>query len=312
MRKICILTIFISIFLNAERLRVFEIGHLEGRGYFHNIKIEGKYGYIAAGKGGVVIVDLTNPSSPKKIGEIESMDYTHSIDIQGFILFMADGKAGVRIFDIRDKENLVQISFIPTRFSSLDIKISGLYGYVTEGEGGFRIINLSQPEFPEEIKRFKESNDIKDLEIVDGFAYLADSKGIIILNIRYPDSLSNPIWIKTIDSVSNVLSDGRWLFASGKKDNFIVSNIAYPQYPITQRIPGNFKNIKDLFLSGFHLYLAQGNFGIRIINILKPFSPEVVNHTFLLEEANGIYVSGNLLFVTSGYDGLKIYRITEE
>ncbi|MBA7682322.1 hypothetical protein ES703_90672 [subsurface metagenome] len=312
MRKIYILITFIPVILLSERLDIVEIGHLEGKGYYNDIKIDGKYGYIAAGKGGIVIVDLADPDFPKKIGEIESMDYTYSLDIQGFKLFMADGKAGVRIFDIRDKENLEQRSFIPTRYSSFDIKVSGQYGYVAEGEGGFRIIDISKVDFPSEIARFNGKINIRALDIENGYAYLADSKGIIILDISNPDSLVNPIWIKTIDSVNNILSDGRWLFASGGDRDFIVSNVALPRYSITQKIPGDYKEIKDLSLSGFHLYVAKGDFGISILNLLVPFSPEVVNHTLVIEEAIGIYASGNLLFVTAGYDGLNVYQITEE
>ncbi len=285
---------------------------MEGSGDYHDIKVVGKYGYIVAGKGGVVIVDLSNPASPKKLGEIESMDYTYSLDVQGFKLYIADGKAGIRIFDVRDTENFDQISFIPTNYSCLDVKISGQYGYVAEGEGGFRIINFSQPEFPTEIARYNDSNYIKALDIVNGHAYLTDRKGVIILDVSNPDSLINPIRIETIDSVSKVISDGRWLFANGGKEDFIVSNVALPQYPITQKMPRGYKEAKDLFLSGFYLYIAQGDFGISILNMLIPFSPELVNHILLTEEVCGIDVSGNLLFIASGLDGLNVYQIVEE
>lgn len=307
-----VLTFFLITLFSIERLDIVEIGNLEDKGYYSDIKVDGKHGYVVAGKEGVVILDLSNPAFPKKIGVIESMDYTYSLDKKGLTLFIADGRAGVRIFDISDMKNFSQSSFIPTKYSSLDIEVDGQYIYVAEGEGGLRIIDISQLEFPTEIARFNSKINVRSLDIADGNAYLANSEGIIILDIRNVDSLKNPTFIKTIDSVYKVISDGRWLFASGGSKDFIVSNIAFPQYPLTQKIQGNFTGIEDIFISGFHLYLAKGESGVSILNLLSPLNPEVVNHTLLIPEAKGIVVSGNLLFVTAGYDGLKVYTIIEE
>jgi hypothetical protein len=243
---------------------------------------------------------------------IESMDYTHSLDKQDLKLFIADGKAGVRIFDISDMKNFSQISFIPTKYTSLDIEVDGQYIYVAEGEGGLRIIDISQFGFPTEIARFNDKINVRSLDIADGNAYLAHNEGIIILDITNVDSLKNPALIETIDSVHKIITDGRWLFASGGSKEFIVSNISFPKYPVTRRIQGNFTGIEDIFISGFHLYLAKGESGVSILNLLSPLNPEVVNHTLLIPEAQGIVVSGNLLFITAGYDGLKVYTIIEE
>lgn len=313
MRKVIIILTFFSIFVfSFERIDLVEIGNFEDKGYYSDIKIDGKHGYIVAGREGVVILDLSNPAFPKKIGVIESMDYTYSLDKQGLKLFISDGKAGVRIFDISDMNNLAQHSFISTKYSSLDIEVDGQYIYVAEGEGGLRIIDISQLDFPTEIARFDNEINVRSLDIADGNAYLADNEGIMILDITNVDSLKNPTLIKTIDSVYKIISDGRWLFASGGSKDFIVSNISFPEYPVTQKIYGNFTGIEDIFISGFHLYLARGELGISILNLLSPLNPVVVNHTFLIPKAQGIVVSGNLLFVTAGYDGLKVYTITEE
>ncbi|MCK4420930.1 hypothetical protein KAW48_03950 [candidate division WOR-3 bacterium] len=311
MWKLYLAISIIPISLYAEDLYLEKIGTFEGRGYCRDIVVDGKYAYIATGKRGVSIIDITDPSSPKKISNVASMAYTYSLDIQGFNLFIADGKAGVRVIDIRDKGNPRQIGFISTGYLSLDIEVSGDNGYVAEGKGGIRIIDISKPSFPLEVTRYKDSLDVVSLDIVDGYAYLADKRGVFILDIRKPDSLNNPVRIGKIDSVENVISDGRWIFFSGKERGFVVSNIADLRYPITQSLYG-YSDIKDIFLSGFYLYLAQGDFGIRILNILVPFSPMLVNQTRLPEEAIGIYQSSNLLYVVCGYDGLKIYRIRRD
>ncbi|MEA1912254.1 MAG: hypothetical protein U9N06_00245 [candidate division WOR-3 bacterium] len=312
MRKFYLFLLLISVTLIPERLSLVEIGHFWNNVNYQKVKVVGKYGYLTAGKRGVIIVDLTEPSSPKELSKIETMDYTYSIDIQGLKLYVADGKGGVRIFDIRDKKNPKPIGFIGTNYSSLDIEVSGNYGYVAEGKGGLRILNLSESSFPEEIANWNDSNYIKSLKIVNGYAYLAARKGILVLDITNPDSLPEPKWIKTIDSVNNIWSDGRWLFASGGEKDFIVADIADCRYPIIQRKPGGYREVNDIHLSGYHLYLAQGNFGLRILNILVPFNPITVSRTILPYNISGICVRGNLLYVTSRYDGLKIYRIREE
>jgi hypothetical protein len=61
-----ILTFLSIIILSFERLDIVEIGNLEDNGYYDDIKIDGKHGYVAAGKEGAVILDLSNPAFPKK------------------------------------------------------------------------------------------------------------------------------------------------------------------------------------------------------------------------------------------------------
>ncbi len=45
-----------------------------GTGYYYDTFIQGNYAYCAASRAGLDIIDITNPSFPKKVGNYDILD----------------------------------------------------------------------------------------------------------------------------------------------------------------------------------------------------------------------------------------------
>lgn len=288
-----------------------QVGEYEENAIYTDISILGTYAFLVAGNRGVHIFDVSDLTFSRKIAVVESMDEVYAMDIDGFNLYVADGMAGVRIFDIRNRKKPELISFIPTTQKALDVMVRGDYCFVAEGKGGFRLIDVSKPAFPYEIIRWNKSENVNTVEVVDEYAYLGDERGILSLLISdNPDSLNEYKRIAGLGSVNEIISDGRFLFASSNERGLFVADVSNISRASVQELSGKYAGIEDMFLSGFYLYVVQKG-RIGVVNMLFPFNPYFSGTLYTNDDVAGVFVSGNLLYAACGIDGFKIYKISE-
>lgn len=302
----------LSIISVSEDLYIQNIGEIGGGGNFVEVKVDGKYCFVAAEEGGVLIIDVSEPSNPQEIYNINSMSKSYSIEVDGFKLYVAEGDAGVRVINIKDMESPGQLGFIGTEYSSVDIDLFGDYAFVAEGEGGVRVINVQKQNFPREVFRYKSNSEINRVRVAGRFLIAGATDEIIIFDMSGGDSLRVINRIERVDSLTSLASDGRWLYMAGGKSDFFVADIAVPEHPLIQKIVSNRREINDIFISGSKIFLSNKDRGITIMNGLVPFNLEPLSNLIIPESPKSIYVHGNLLFVAGGYSGLKIYRIKED
>lgn len=83
-----------------------------------NVAIQGNWAYVAAGWDGILILDLSNPSSIREVGRLTSPNYVWDIAVDGEIVFVAEhpGEEGpnyhpgsVQWVDVSDRANPFEI-----------------------------------------------------------------------------------------------------------------------------------------------------------------------------------------------------------
>ena len=312
MKKISF-SLFFTVLLPLNLFPVYlsfeEIGEYRENSAYNGIKVVGRYAFVIAGSDGVHIFDVSRPRSPSKISVIGSMDYSYSVDINGFNLYIADGAGGVRIFDIRDKYNPEQLSFIPTKNKSVDLQVSGDYCFVAEEKGGLKIIDISKPFFPDEVSVWNKCDYVNLVEVMHDYVYLADEKGIIAFSVSNIDSLGNYKRIGAMESINQIVTDGRFLFASSFENGLLVAEVMNVSHPLVQILP-KYSGIENIYVSGFYLYFTQGSI-IGALRMLVPFNPYLSGNVGFAGNISDVYVTGNLLYATCGFDGFKILKISD-
>jgi hypothetical protein len=288
-----------------------EMGEYEDNAFYSDVEVSGKYAFLVAGNRGVHIFDVSNPYFPKKISEIESMDYSYAIAVKGFCLYIADGRGGVRVFDIRDKSKPEQISFMPSDDKALDLVVFGDYCFVADGKGGLLIVDISKPFFPSEISVWKESDYVNSIEVVQDYAFFSDERGVLsLLTSGVPDSLDEYERISDLGPTRKIISDGRFLFAALNEGNLLVMDISNISHPLLQELPGKYGGVRDIFISGFYLYIVQ-NGRLEVLNMLVPFNPYSSGFFLTVEEVFAISVVGPFVYAACGIDGFRIFKISD-
>ena len=128
------------------------------RGPACDIKVVGSRAYVAAGGGGLMTLDVSNPANPVRLGGYETGGYAQSVAVSGNLAYMADGTNGLQIIDVSDPAKPVALSSFCTGGSwALGVAVSGGTAYVAHGDDGLQIIDVSNPCNPVRLGRYDNS-----------------------------------------------------------------------------------------------------------------------------------------------------------
>jgi len=50
------------------------------------ITVRGKYAYVASGRGGLKVFDVSNPSKPRLVGSYKTEGFAIGVDVEGTLL----------------------------------------------------------------------------------------------------------------------------------------------------------------------------------------------------------------------------------
>jgi hypothetical protein len=179
------------------------------------ITLAGTYAYILCNKG-LVVVDLSNPASPKVTGQIGAPDLVEpqGVAVQFRYAFVTD-KEGLKVLDTTNlaTPRLVKGAQVPLT-DAHNLYVARTYAYVAGGKQGLVIVDVEKPEHPRIDQVYNADGklvDTRDVKIgmtaASAFAYVADgSGGMKIVQIFAPNDNPNylgfsprptPKWIAT-------------------------------------------------------------------------------------------------------------------
>jgi len=228
----------------------------------HNLYIRGKVAYFTLpGRRLLEIVDISDPSDPKKLGEIAFDDIPTDVELSedGRYAYVATIKKLVAV-DIGDTLSPKKLECYYGNVK--DISLSGDLVYIAAFERGLSVVDVSDPSRPEVVSSYETGHTVTGVWVSKGYAYVAyGSGGLRILDISVP---SEPRQV------------GRWEwekeegFQTGAaKDVCVSHNIAY-------------------------LLECQGP-SLYILDVSDPTSPEKIGFCDIegMNYPNTVRVSGN-------------------
>ena len=114
------------------------------------------YAYVAAGSGGLKVIDVTDPGAPVLVGEIAGADVSDArkVDVKGNFAFVADGDNGIKTVNVADKTAPVladtyyvgdsdDLDDIPG--SACDVSVVGTLIYGAFNNEGLYVIDAANP-----------------------------------------------------------------------------------------------------------------------------------------------------------------------
>ena len=193
----------------------------------------------------------------------------------------------------------------------LAVDVAGDYVYMGQGP---RLVVLDASD-PAELKEVGRSdvlpNVIVDLQVVDGYAYLACvSYGLRILSVE--DS-SNPYevgWIETEDTAEGLHALGDLVYVADRYGGLTIISIEDKSTPT---LVGNLPmeaSAEDVAVSGDYAYVATRMGGLRVVSIADPTNPVEVSANEGIETAIEVEISGDTAYVLDQYFGMRAFSIS--
>ena len=299
--------------------RILGVIDTSGSAYGVSLSSDGMTAFIADGKSGLQIVDISNPETPVIIGSVDTPDFAIKVvlSLNEEIAFVADQFSGLQIIDISDTKNPFILSSIYTKGLALDLVLSldGTKLFLAN-VSNLEIIDVSSPLTPftigsvsTEVRRVCLSSDeTKAFTLGFGELHIID--------------ISNPIALVEIASFDNLDSGNGVAISKDETKIFIadgsaglqiidISNLNSLTVAGTIDTPGYARKIV-LSRDESKVFIADGKSGVQVIDIINPVFPVIIYSVDLLGDVNDIILSKDetKLYVVDGDAGLQIIDIT--
>ncbi len=249
------------------------------------------YAYVAAGSGGLKVIDVSDPASPTLIGEISGTEVSDArkVDVKGNFAFIADGDNGLKIVDIADKSApfLTGVYYVGDSDDlddipgcAYDLNIVGTLAYVAFYNEGLHVVGVSNPYEPIWVAQYSADPyyQVKGLYA----ARSSDNEGVDL------------IWI-----------------ANGTAQEENMCFFTRPSTVPPQRIGGYYTagDVKDVYVAADFAFLADSAGGLQAL-IVNEYESEVENSYLDVvvpvdthrSKAGGCFIQTGL---TGFWDGLR-------
>jgi hypothetical protein len=112
--------------------------------------MQGTHAYVAAGSGGLEIVDASNPSATSVIGSLQLPGKSLSIRVAGRYAFLAGDTAGFSVADVGDPHNPTLVTSLPVFGGASGVTLDGERAFVTALDG-VHIFDIRNPLAPQPV-----------------------------------------------------------------------------------------------------------------------------------------------------------------
>jgi hypothetical protein len=301
-------------------------GHFVARtpSTYERLQIHDNHAFIAAGNGGLEIVDITDPDNLALTGKIRMNGYCSDVHIHGNThVLLAAGSSGIQVVDIGDVENPENVATYGSGDFAMGLDADGERIYLANYYGGFQVIDFADPEAPEQEAVYDTYGAVFDAKYCsigeNAYIYAIDSESKLhVVDCNDPGM---PVLVHSVEvpePPQSLLVEGDYLYiASGYSglSVFSISNPANPEFKASIYITGF---ALDLSKFGDMIYLALGEMGIEVIDVSDPenpvFAEEYNTSGFAWSSMRDPEVRDNekYLYVASDTEGIIVLNSTKE
>jgi hypothetical protein len=279
--------------------------------------------YLADGKDGLKVVDVSNPKQLSVIGTLNTTGDIKQIslssdDTKAFVLSTSENQF-FQIIDITNPKQPKSLSTISIEnanvFRIVEDKVYILTYKYPQKSSYIQVIDISQVNNPIKIQNIKlpkfASTFVfsKDANIIYALSY-TDIQIIDFKDKSTPKLLSVVSTGRSLENIA-ISNDGNIIYvvgSEGEKGGFIV-NVKDPETPIVVDTIDTWSSSEDIALSpdGNNAYITNGN--LQIWDISNPKEKLLIESVNIPSSANDIIISsdGTKAYISSGSIGYKHY-----
>ncbi len=328
---------------------VSELGYLYLQSYAIELALEGDYAFVSTLSEGVAVVNVSDPFNLLQVNTIpvsspgdnvciydsllmaasyngitlydvvndslisfELMNRSpREIVLNGEYAYVRCGSNYLQIIDVSDPSNPFSCSEFPIYGDLTDYCINGdkLFYTTNIPEFGLNVLNISNPYSPSLLARYDSS--LVSLAIFEdsGYVYSINENGLKILNATdvfsiYEEGsysiLCDPVKLQKKDSV---------LFVADEWRGLRIINVSDPANPSYMGHFLFYSDIRDMFLDGNHLYLADYNYDLIVLDVSNTDSIFIAGTCDLDKSFYRIYEKEGFVYASAGKNGVRILDV---
>ena len=278
-------------------------------GIAFDVKVVGRYAYVAGGPGGLAVIDVSDPANCVRVGTLDSSDTAFGVAVSGNFAYMAMN--GFQVVNIGSPSNCVLVGHYFEGGDIRDVAVVGNRAYLAIGVAGLQVIDVSNPTNCIRLGGLGMSSGPGVGVAVSGhYAYVAESwAGLQVYDV------SNPTNIVRVGGYSTsgyeyyayrVAVSGNYAYVANGYSGLQVIDVTNPTNCV--RVGGyNTGGLAvGVTVSGNYAYVADYDGGLEVIDVSNPTLPMRVGGTDTSGLAFGVAVAADRIYVADARAGLLV------
>jgi len=239
-------------------------------GSVYNIIIDGNRAFVAHGREGLKILDISDPYNVEEISSYYDGGIIWKIFLANNYLYLVNRLLGLEIIDISDIENPYKIGLYAGQ--PYDVTVDEKYAFIAAGPNqGLEVVDISDPIEPKKIGELKtEFEDTVGIERYGDYVLLANKEdGLKIVKITRPRNPKLMTVFSDIDdgSIWDIHINGSFAYASGEDGGLFVIDITIPDNPrlvarYKDSLNGKTFNVRTF---GKYIFVADYTDGVEVL-----------------------------------------------
>jgi hypothetical protein len=252
---------------------------LAGGGEVSKIVLVDHYAYfVLPYQGGLHVVDLTDPSRPRRVNPTFSLGGAMDLAVSGSRLFTASGAAGVKVIDITAPVEPRWLGGYGAGGYFQEFVFGSGYAVAPSYNSGLSVLDVSDPLQPRRAGFHTTQSGPNDIAIAGRFAYVAETGDL-----------------EDYQPVGGRLS---------------VVDMAEPIHPRRVGVYELTGPALAVAVCGQRACLALGSQGLKLIDVSDPTAPQAVGDFDTGGYASDVASDGHYAFVADGSHGLQIIDLS--
>ncbi len=269
------------------------------------VTVNGNYAYVADGREGLFIIDISDKNNPKQVGNLKTYNLsTKPFYSNNFVYLMYEG--GLLIIDVSTPSLPTQVSSLPNA-NIADIYVEGDYAYIPSKSSGVFIYNVSNPADPEYISTCSAGKYSTSVIAKDNYAFVGAAGKLYMYNVM---DKSNVQELSSVDcAASHLAINGDTIFAIGSFNSLTIVDVSdSTNLKVTGSLPVYyFTQAKNIAVNGTSVLVADAQYGLIIIDAADhssltkagtfitagPYYTDIVavgDTAYLCDFANGLFI----------------------
>ena len=271
------------------------------RGFVTDVQKESDRLYATLDKGGLSIIDISDPTQPDEVGYIDLPGYPEHVDISGDYACIASGGAGLRVVDVSDPERPEEVGFVYTDGYAHDVVVKDGKAFVAGAGSGLRIVDVSDPENPYEISGYDTPGFARSLTLRDNTVLMTDGDyGLRVIDVSDPEQPLEIEHYALPEFALYIRSEGTTAYVTTRA-GLSVLDITDPAGILSL---GTFEesgfSAVDVSISQHTAFIADGWQRLRLIDITDMSSPYQIGGYETMGYAASVETLDDYAFIASG------------
>lgn len=181
-------------FLIVDTITQTVMGRYTPQGYIMDAYVRPPYAYLAAGRAGLKVIDVSNPASPYEIGSLSTPGYAAGIHVSGSTAFIADcGYLDIVNISTPGSPSLLSSITIPGG-NAKEVFADGGFAFVADNGNGLYSVDARVPTAPRIAGGYDVTTStgfyVNGVAVSQGYAYIASGdRELTAINVSDPYSL---------------------------------------------------------------------------------------------------------------------------